>query len=328
MATIYSEHAPSALARLQQVLTLWTLACALAWLAWLWPHSPTLALAGFFGLTLGYAGVLALEFIWLVRVARGDPAPRATSLQLAQAWAREACVALQVFAWRQPFRWRAVPDQLDGARAAGRHGVVLVHGFVCNRGFWTPWLRWLRAEGRAVVAVNLEPVFSSIDDYAPIVQEAVQRVREASGRPPVLVCHSMGGVAVRAWLRAHPDPHAMAHVVTIGSPHAGTWLARFSHLPNGRQMRRDSGWMHALRQAWTLQLAARFTCWYSNCDNIVMPPTTATLPGADNRLLPGAAHIDLAFRPQVMRHARELLEALDRETSANASCRLSGVRRA
>lgn len=307
-----TEH--SALARLQQALTLWTLACALGWLLWLWPHAPTLALAGFFTLTLGYAGVLALEFLLLVAVARGDPAPRPTPLQLAGAWAREVRLAMQVFAWRQPFRWRAVPDHLAGERIAGRHGVVLVHGFVCNRGFWTPWLRRLRAEGRAVVAVNLEPVFGSIDDYAPLVQAAVQRVREATGRPPVLVCHSMGGVAARAWLRTCGDEPPVAHVVTLGSPHAGTWLARFSHLTNGRQMRQDSAWLRALGQAWSPRLGAHFTCWYSNCDNIVMPPSTATLPGADNRLLPGAAHIDLAFRPQVMAHALDLLAALDRGT--------------
>lgn len=303
----------SALAHLQQALTLGTLACAVGWLAWLWPHSPTLALAGFFTLTLGYAGVLALEFVLLVAVARADPAPRPALLELLGAWAREARLALQVFAWRQPFRWRAVPDHLAGEHVAGRHGVVLVHGFVCNRGFWTPWLRRLRAERRAVVAVSLEPVFGSIDDYAPTLQAAVRRVREATGRPPVLVCHSMGGLAARAWLRTCRDEPPVAHVVTLGSPHAGTWLARFSHLPNGRQMRQDSAWLQALGRAWTPQLAARFTCWFSNCDNIVMPPSTATLPGADNRLLAGAAHIDLAFRPQVMAHTLDLLANLDLE---------------
>lgn len=312
MTPVSPQTRHSTLARLQQALTLWTLACALGWLAWLWPYSPTLALAGFFTLTLGYAGVLALEFVLLVAVARGDPAPRPTPLELVGAWAREVRMALQVFAWRQPFHWRAVPDHLDGERVAGRHGVVLVHGFLCNRGFWTPWLRRLRAEGRAVVAVNLEPVFGSIDDYALIVHGAVQRVREATGRPPVLVCHSMGGVAARAWLRTFRDEYPPAHVVTLGSPHAGTWLARFSHLPNGRQMRQDSVWMQALGQAWSAHLAVRFTCWYSNCDNIVMPPSTATLPGADNRLLTGAAHIDLAFRPQVMAHTLDLLATLDR----------------
>lgn len=301
----------STLARLQQVLTLWTLGCALAWLAWVWPHNPTLALVGFFMAVGGYSLVLALEFMLLRHVARSDPAPRATALELLGAWARETLMALRVFAWRQPFRWRAQPDVVSGDDVLGRHGVVLLHGFVCNRGFWTPWLRQLRLQDRACVAVNLEPVFTSIDDYVPRVQAAVEQVRRATGLPPVLVCHSMGGLVARAWLRTQPEDEAVAHLVTIGSPHAGTWLARFSHLTNGMQMRPDSPWLQALNQNWKPAAGARYTCWYSNCDNIVMPPSTATLPGADNRLLRGAAHVDLAFRPQVMRHTLDLLQALD-----------------
>ncbi len=313
MQPLMSSNAPSfsALARLQQVLTLWTLVCAVTWLVGWWPLSPVWALAGFFVVTLGYTIVLALEFVLLSQIARDDPAPQATPGQLAGAWAREVVMAFRVFAWRQPFRWRAMPDQLSGERVAGRHGVVLVHGFVCNRGFWNPWLRRLHAQDRAFVAVNLEPVFGSIDAYTPLVQEAVQRVHQATGLPPVLVCHSMGGLVARAWLRTQGDVPPVAHVVTLGSPHAGTWLARWSHFPNGRQMRQNSAWIQALRQDWTPAHAMRFTCWYSNCDNIVMPPSTATLPGADNRLLQRAAHVDLAFRPQVFAHTQDLLERLD-----------------
>ncbi|MEY2618922.1 MAG: hypothetical protein RL522_1924 [Pseudomonadota bacterium] len=308
-----SSNVPStsALARLQQALTLWTLMCAVTWLVGWWPVSRAWALTGFFMATLGYAIVLATEFVLLRHVARHDPAPRATPGQLAAAWAREVVMAFRVFVWRQPFRWRLMPDQLSGDRVAGRHGVVLVHGFVCNRGFWTPWLRRLHAQGRAYAAVNLEPVFGPIDGYVPLVQEAVARVRLATGLPPVLVCHSMGGLVARAWLRTQSDAPAVAHVVTLGSPHAGTWLARWSHFHNGRQMRQNSGWIQALREDWTPAQALRFTCWYSNCDNIVMPPSTATLPGADNRLLEGAAHVDLAFRAPVIAHTEDLLERLD-----------------
>lgn len=308
----------SSLARLQRMLLLWVLVCAVTWLVGWWSVSPAWALAGFFVAILGYAIVLAIEFMLLPHIARDDPAPRATPRQLAGAWAREVVMAFRVFMWRQPFRWRVMPDRLSGDRVAGRHGVVLVHGFVCNRGFWTPWLSHLHGQGRAFAAVNLEPVFGSIDVYAPLVQEAVQRVRQATGLPPVLVCHSMGGLAARAWLRTQGDAQAVAHVVTLGSPHAGTWLARWSHLPNGRQMRQDSAWIQALRQDWTPALAMRFTCWFSNCDNIVMPPSTATLPGADNRLLQGAAHVDLAFRHQVIAHTGQLLEGLDLRVSRHA----------
>lgn len=302
----------STLARLQQALTVWTLACALGWLAWLWPRSAILALTGFFVITLGYSIVLALEFTLIRHIGQGDPTPAPTVPELLSAWAGETWMALRVFAWRQPFRWRALPDRLQGTKVPGRHGVVLVHGFVCNRGFWTPWLKRLRADDRAFTAVNLEPVFSAIDSYVPILQDAVEKVRRATGLPPVLVCHSMGGLAARAWLRTRTDAEAVAHVVTIGSPHEGTWLARFSHLANGRQMRQGSAWIEALGQAWTRPMGKRFTCWYSNCDNIVMPPSTATLPGAHNRLVRGAAHVHLAFNPQVVEETQALLEVLDR----------------
>ena len=296
------------LARLQQVITLSALACALGWWVWMWPRSPVLALAGALFMTLGFSIVLALEFVILSRVGLGDPVPPARWLELAGAWAAETLVALQVFCWRQPFRWRALPDEVTGDDLRGRTGVVFIHGFVCNRGFWAPWLRQMRARRRAFIAVNLEPVFTSIDDYVPIVEAAVRRMREATGRPPVLVCHSMGGLVARAWLRARDNADAVAHVVTIGSPHHGTWLARFNHLPSGLQMRQDSAWIRDLRIAWNLQRGERFTCWYSNCDNIVMPPSTATLPGADNRLVRGAAHVGLAFRPEVMAATWALLD--------------------
>jgi triacylglycerol lipase len=32
------------------------------------------------------------------------------------------------------------------------------------------------------------------------------------------------------------------------------------------------------------------------------------LPGADNRFLPGAAHVDLAFRPEVIEHTFTLAQ--------------------
>jgi triacylglycerol esterase/lipase EstA (alpha/beta hydrolase family) len=90
------------------------------------------------------------------------------------------------------------------------------------------------------------------------------------------------------------------HVVTLGTPHRGTWLARFSRVANGRQMKLTGQWHQELDAGMPSHRHSLFTCWYSNCDNIVFPSSTATLPGADNRLLLGAAHVQLAFLPQVM----------------------------
>jgi pimeloyl-ACP methyl ester carboxylesterase len=288
----------SSLARLQQCTTLGLLLLALAWFAWHVREAPLRAVVGAVLIFFGYSVVLAVEFVLLRGVVRSDTAPVPTAGELLTAWWAETRMAARVFCWRQPFRWRAQPDFL-GPGVHGKRGVVFIHGFVCNRGFWTPWLERLRAQGHAFCAVNLEPVFGSIDDYAGIVEAAVRRVSEATGLAPVLVCHSMGGLAARAWLR-HADATRVYKVVTIGSPHHGTWLARFSQMPNGRQMRHHGQWLRQLERDEAGRPRPPFLCWYSNCDNIVFPPTTATLAGADNRLVRGAAHVDLGFRPEVM----------------------------
>jgi triacylglycerol esterase/lipase EstA (alpha/beta hydrolase family) len=178
---------------------------------------------------------------------------------------------------------------------------VLVHGFVCNRGLWLPWMRALRRQGQPYTTVNLEPVFGSIDDYAPLIDEAVRRAHALTGLPPLLVCHSMGGLAARAWLAATPGAaDRVCGVVTIGTPHRGTWLARFGHTANGRQMQVDGPWLRALAAREAGQPRPPFVCWYSNADNIVFPASTATLPGADNRHLHGVPHVAMAFHPTVM----------------------------
>lgn len=291
-------------ARWQQALSLTLLCAAAAWLVWQWPRSPAMALAGLAVLALWSLAWLGLQFALMWYVNRGDPAPRAGRWQCLRAWWAEAGVATLLFGWRQPFRHAACPDWLPAPPAGGApgRGVVLVHGFMCNRGIWNPWMRRLRARGHAHVAVTLEPVLGSIDGYVAQIDDAVRRVTAATGRAPVLLCHSMGGLAARAWLRAVPGADARVHrVITLGTPHGGTWAARWSHACNGQQMRLDSDWLRQLAQAEPAQRRALFTCWYSNCDNIVFPASTAALAGADNRFIAGVAHLQMVDAPAVVR---------------------------
>lgn len=277
-------------------------------------HGFAASLIGFMAVAGATAAVLAIEFIVVGWVNRSDPVPAASLRQLVGAWWGETRAAYATFGWRQPFCAHAVPDYMPPAGMPPQRGVVLVHGFFCNRGFWTPWLQALRQRGIPFAAVSLEPVFGSIDDYGPTITHAVRAVRDATGLPPVIVCHSMGGLVVRAWLRQHAaaEKLAVAHVVTLGTPHHGTLLARFGHGKNARQMRRNSDWLQQLARVVNDASPAPvlpFTCWYSNCDNIVAPASTAMLPGADNRHLPGLGHVQLAFAPQPLQHLWELLRA-------------------
>jgi triacylglycerol esterase/lipase EstA (alpha/beta hydrolase family) len=203
----------------------------------------------------------------------------------------------------------AEPDHLA---TSTQSGVVFIHGFLCNRAFWSPWMAQLRLQNRAFAAVSLEPVFGSIDSYSVIIEAAVAKVTLATGQPPMLICHSMGGLAARAWLRANSANEArIQRVITMGTPHFGTALSKNQPFANTQQMQRFSDWTQQLTKDESPSRYAKFTCWYSNCDNIVVPTSTAVLPGADNRLVTAQGHISMAFDEKVVQASLALLALLD-----------------
>lgn len=280
-----------------------------AWVLGFWRRSPALALAGLAAVPLLSRLCMLPQFLLMAWVCRHDETPRPGPAQLLRAWWAESRWAALVFGWWQPFRERAVADWLPPPGAGAPRGVVLVHGFLCNRAFWTPWFALLRARGHAFVAVTLEPAFGSIDGYAPAIDAAVRRVAEATGRAPLVVGHSMGGLAIRAWLRAVPGADARVHrIVTLGTPHHGTWPAAHARSTNGAQMRLHGPWVRQLRAQEPPGRAVLFVCWYSNGDNVAYPPAAAMLEGADNRFIAGVAHVEMAFDPRVLRDCLALLQ--------------------
>lgn len=330
LATTFSTHpAQTAMtARIQQLITLAALALAALWV-WtfvrqgqlLWALLAPLALLSILG------AVLALEFVLLRLVHAADLTPRATASALASAWWGELLAAVRVFCWRQPFKSQDYPDLVpqQGAEPQ-RRGAVLVHGYFCNRGLWNRWLQRLREQGTPFIAVDLEPVFGSIDSLVPVLESAVSTLEQQTGQAPVVVAHSMGGLVLRRWYAKPGNEHRLHHAITLGTPHQGTWLARLAFTVNAREMRQGAAWLGCLSGDETTTLHSRmprFTCFYSNCDNIVFPPATATLPGADNRHLPGVAHVDMVDMPQPWEELKRWLAMPTEPTAPAASDALS-----
>jgi len=125
-----------------------------------------------------HAIVLAIEFVWLRAVHPGPGISRPTARALMAAWWGEVITGLRVFGWRQPFRSHAVHDSL--ANKAPQRGVLLIHGFVCNRGLWNPWMQHLRRRGTPYMAINLEPVLGPIERYVAAIDAAVARLERAT----------------------------------------------------------------------------------------------------------------------------------------------------
>ena len=209
-----------------------------------------------------------------------------------------------------PFERQALRPDPDPAAAAGMP-VVLAHGYLSNRGYFRPLVRGLEAAGIApILAPDFTAVFAPIETYVAQLHGQIERIAAASphGRV-VLVCHSMGGLAAREYLRRH-GAGRIAKLVTIASPHHGTVLARVGVGPNARQMRRGSAFLAALEAAERdnpPRVAAASI--RSAHDNLVAPQETSRLPWARNVVLKGLGHIDIlgsrALREALLEELRE-----------------------
>jgi triacylglycerol lipase len=174
--------------------------------------------------------------------------------------------------------------------------VLLLHGYVCNRGFMLPLRRYLRAHGIAAYSHNLEPVYAGIDSYAGGLARQVEKILADTGAEKlVILAHSMGGLVARAYIR-QCGAHRVAKLITLGTPHHGTVMARLGAGENGRQMVPDSAWLQRLNEdAPTLPLVSVF----SHQDNIVLPQESAALAGAKVVRLSGIGHVSMPFSRRI-----------------------------
>lgn len=218
---------------------------------------------------------------------------------------REFTSAVRIFMLRQP--WPRQPNTVllppDGARRPGRVPVVLVHGYVCNHRVWDAMTPALRQAGHPVLALDLEPVFGSIDDYAPRIEDAVTRLLAQTGAQQVaLVGHSMGGLAIRAWLRRVPPDQLqrVARIITLGSPHQGTSITRGAPTQNGQQMLFQSDWVQALGHSEDAQRRALMHIALNLNDNICIPQRQQVLPGAPVTEFHGIGHLEMCLNPRVI----------------------------
>lgn len=102
----------------------------------------------------------------------------------------------------------------------------------------------------------------------------------------------------------------------MGSPHQGTWLARFSRTDNGRQMVAGGPWLDSLAAIETREDLACFESWSTDCDAVVFPAGSTTLPGAATCRLVEEGHVSMVFVPVVWASVLSHLERADKALPA------------
>ncbi len=184
----------------------------------------------------------------------------------------------------------------------GQLPVIFVHGFCCNSGFWHKYVeRFQKAWGGHLATVDLEPLYNEIEEYAPVISRRIDALLELSGEQRCLVvCHSMGGLAIRHLLREENERSKIAGVITLGTPHSGTLLANYAMADNVRQMRRFSTWLEQLTSDETHYSLPPFEALVGTHDNIVSPQECAAFDRATNTYMFGISHLAMALNDPVI----------------------------
>ncbi|MBO9538582.1 alpha/beta fold hydrolase [Herbaspirillum sp.] len=276
-----------------------------------WPIAPA-ALGGVGIVLLLRAQITANSFFltWPYRGRTSNPV-EITWLQIGKLFLREFRATMLCSSWAMPFlRFDqfTYPDTTSPP-------VLLIHGYGCNSGYWRWMSLALREAHITHYALDMEPVFGSIDGYAPLVDAAVRRVQAETGQQKiVIVAHSMGGLAARAYLRDHGTTH-IARVITLGTPHHGTAIANFGIGINCGEMNwlgryeegRSSEWLQKLAATEEAEALGAIVSIYSHHDNIISPQSSAHLEGAWNIPVIGIGHVALALEPAIQEMVIELI---------------------
>ena len=206
---------------------------------------------------------------------------------------------------------------ISDVEAAGTP-ILLVHGMVDNRSIFTLLRLGLRRRGFGrVTSMNYSPFTADVRVAAAQLAEEVEALVAETGYERIhVVGHSMGGLIARYYVTRLGGDERVHTLVTLGTPHQGTYTAYGWHSQLTRQLRPGSGLMRELEQP-VPQCQTRFVVYWSDLDQMVFPQRNAALEHPDlsvrNIDLHGVGHMSLPIIGSVVHGISSTLALLDSE---------------
>lgn len=257
------------------------------------------------GLSLGYifSSVIATTYYSSTR--------RPTNVTIPM-WCRVLCyewfICFTVYPLRLFFKLTGL--NLNQYRRHAKPPIILIHGYLDTPLTWWWFRRKLGTSRHPVYTVALQPKLESITSISACVADQLTKIIEKTGATSFhLVGHSMGGLVATYFTRHFAGPKQVLSVTTIGSPFAGTHLARLAHGKNAREMRRRSLFVNQLSKHFA-ELTTRTLQVASQTDNVVSPWQSAVVDSACAKkvVLEDVGHMALLFDSRVVRAVNDFLE--------------------
>jgi hypothetical protein len=194
--------------------------------------------------------------------------------------------------------------------------ILLVHGIVSNRSIFTLLRRGLTRRGFTnVFSMNYATVATDVRTAALRLAEEVEQVVDETGYERIhVIGHSLGGLIGRYYVTRLGGDTRVHTLVTLGTPHEGTWAAYAVPTRLMEQMRPGSGLMRELARP-AHGCRTRFISYWSDTDVAVVPQRSAALRHRDLRArnvrLHGAGHLTLPMLGEVVHGIGAALAQLD-----------------
>ena len=216
---------------------------------------------------------------------------------------RAACIeivtaTLLVAAW--PLWWAVGMLARWRASARGARPIIMLHGFGMTGAQWAWMSLRLRAHGHG-------PIYD-LNYFSPLAVEVsarrlgriIERVLERERATELdIIAHSLGGVVARYYIERLSGGRKVAHLITVGTPHAGTRLGRFGlGVPAARDL---CGGSVLLTDLGPIRAGARYVSVWSRSDAVVQPPESASIaPAGSDEVFDDLGHLSLILSPRVV----------------------------
>lgn len=185
---------------------------------------------------------------------------------------------------------------------------ILVPGFGDDQKSLT-WLAGdLTQRGHHVISLSPQPSNGSvgIETLAEILADEIVHLVPA-GQSLNLVGFSMGGLICRYYVQQMSGSHGVERLVTIATPHQGTWSAYSMHCAACLQMRPGSEFLRQLNRDLTPLTSVQFSSIWTPFDLTILPATSSWLPVGEIVTIISPFHRTMLFDRRVFAAVNERL---------------------
>jgi len=214
------------------------------------------------------------------------------------------------------------PTSADFARGGGgkppkpppptltHNPILFVHGYNGNSGTWTTMVSRFKADGwtdAELVNWSYNYRQSNATTAAQIAQK-VDSILLVTGATKVdIITHSMGPLSARYYVRNLGGDGKVDALVSLGGANHGTATANFCFDMSCVEMRPNSTFLTNLNSIDETWGTPRYATWWSNCDEVINPRSSALLTGATNTQTACISHSALHEDAGVYQQVRDMV---------------------